>query len=378
MKKGEMDEFGWILVGALVFILIITVVWLPSRQPSPVVQPESIELNLLPGSGNIFYITINGSKEGKMENVTLVPCDLIKSWIGFDKNTFDISNSEQVKVSIMVPKGTVPGTYIGTVKISSPGGYTTLSLRINVVSISQLTTKSRAIDLNSPINAKYSIGAENIFTMKNIEILRSAFDESGQSIGIAIPKEKLYTTTGGYLNITIDKVMSEGNLIIMFNNVTLYNKKASEGTIIIPIDDSLIGTTNNLVVQAYPPPWYKFWTKTDYKMKEFTFATTYQDTMERQRYFDLSNDEVLNFKSFKLTTITRDYSKPLKEMEIKINNQPVYLKIPPLTFLNETFSKDIFGNSLYLKKDNNTISFSFESESYYNMENAFLIVYYTG
>jgi len=38
-----MDEFAWILIAALIFILIITVIWLPSRGPSPVVEPKSVE-----------------------------------------------------------------------------------------------------------------------------------------------------------------------------------------------------------------------------------------------------------------------------------------------------------------------------------------------
>ena len=146
MQKAEMDEFGWILIGALIFIVIITVVWLPARQPSPVGYPNSVELNMVAGSVNSFFLTINGSDSGELTNVTLTPSGVIKDWVSFDKNVFDIdSGSESVRVNIAIPKTVVPGTYIGNIKISAPGGKTSVSIKINVIGIGSAKVKSRPI-----------------------------------------------------------------------------------------------------------------------------------------------------------------------------------------------------------------------------------------
>ena len=373
-----MDEFGWILAGALVFILIITIVWLPSHGPSPVVDPKSVELNIVAGSATSFFITINGSDSGKLINVTIAPSDSIKNWVSFDKNNFDIGGSERVRVNVAIPKSVAPGSYTGSIKIASTGGDTSLSLIMNVVGIGQIQITSRMIDLNSPINIKYSVGSEDLATLENLEIIRSHFTESDETSTIIIPAEKLYITTSGYINLTIEETTNEGDLIVIFNDYELFNKKVGAGTLLIPVDRSLIDNTNNLIIQTSSPPWYKFWSKSVYKIKELNFGVNYKDILERQRTFDLSELEIINFKSFRLTgTIPNrpeGYSTPLKELKIKINNQLVYAERPPLTLFNDTFEKDIFGNMLYLRTKSNTISFYFEEDSYYKLENAFLII----
>lgn len=375
MKKAEMDEFGWILIGALVFILIVTVVWLPSEEPTPVVDPSSVELNIVAGSATSFFITINGSKAGKMTNVTLTALDPICNWISFDRNKLEIEESEKVRVNVIIPKGTTPGTYIGKIKVSSPGGETSVSLKINVVSITEAKIKSRPIFLGD-VNVKYSVGSESLATWKDLEIARSYFTDSDLAVNISIPVQKLQITTDGYINLTIEEAKNVENLIIVFNGYTLLNIKVGTGTLIVPIDSSMIANKNSLVVYTVSPPWYNFWSKSAYKIKEMNFFVNYQDIMERERLFDLNDEEIVNFKYFRLTGRVDDYSTPLEEMEIKINNQLVYSNRPPLAFLNETFEKDILGNMLYFRNKDNVISFSFEKNAYYNLEDAFLIVYY--
>jgi hypothetical protein len=377
MKKAAMDEFGWILIGALIFIVIVTVVWLPSRQPSPVLSPTSAEVNIVGGSATSFFITINGSSSGKMTNVTLTPSDLIRGWVSFDKNTFDIDGSDIVKVNVIIPKTVPSGTYLGSIEVSSPGGKATFSLRINVIGITEAVIKSQPISLGD-VNIRYSVGSQDMVTRTNVEIIRSHFTETDEAISIAIPSQQLQISTSGYVNLTIEETNRKGNLIIIFNNYTIFNGLANTGTLTIPIDLSIIGTQNILTVKSDSPPWYDFFSKSDYKISEMKFGITYQDVLERQRVFNLEDEQIFNFKSFRLTGYICNtcYSSPLKELKIKINNQLVFSQIPPIAFFNETFEKDIIGNSLYLRNNNNTISFSFETNAYYIIQDAYLTVYY--
>ena len=370
-----MDEFGWILIGALVFIVVISIAWLPSRGPSPLVDPKSVDLNIVAGSGTAFYITINGSKEGEMKDVNLTVVDCAQNWVSFDKNMLDIEDSERVMVSVVVPKGTTGGSYVGRIKISSPGGETFVTMRINVVSINELKIRSRPIYLGD-VNVKYSVGSELISSGNDIEITKSSFSQTNEAMNITIPSQKLQITTGGYLNLTIGEINDAENLVVIFNGYKIYDRSPSLGNVIIPIDESMIGNQNSMLIYTESPPWYKFWSKSVYKIENFGLFINYQDTMERERLFDLKDEEIANFDSFKLTGSVDRYSSPLGEMEIKINNQLVYSNRPPLSFFNETFRSDVLGNALYFRNTDNVISFSFEQSSLYDLEDAFLIVYY--
>jgi len=161
-------------------------------------------------------------------------------------------------------------------------------LKINVVGISEVKIKSRPILLGD-INIKYSIGSENIAVGRDLEIFRGYFSKSEEAMNISIPTQKLDITTDGYINLTIEETENAENLVVVFNGYTLYNKKVGAGTLIVPIDGSLIGNKNSLLIYTVSPPWYEFWSKSVYKIKEFGFYINYQDIKERERLFDLKD-----------------------------------------------------------------------------------------
>jgi len=372
--KAEIDEFAWILIAALVFILIITIVWSPSKGSSPLVEPKSVELTIAQGYSTSFYLSINGTSTGKLSNVTLTPLGGISNWVIFDKNNFDIENSAQVMVTVIIPTNAMSGTYTGSITVSSAGGKVSVPVTITVANIAQLKLKSRPIVLGD-INVRYFVGPEILYSEKNFEVTRSHFSESKKTILVSISSEKLQLITGGYASLSIQSTNNEGNLIVIFNGYEIFNRKVGSGDIIIPIDRSLINYTNTITLRATSPPLYKFWSTTFYNITELNFVANYQDVSERERLFDLSDREIANFKSFRLTGTVGEGSRP-SELAIKINDQLVYSKIPPLALLNETFEKTIFGDVIYLKAANNTISFSFEREATYKIDGAYLIVYY--
>ncbi len=371
--KAQMDEFAWILMAALVFILIITIIWLPSREPSPLVEPKSVDLILTQGSSTSFFLSINGTSTGKLSNVTLTPLGETKNWVSFDKNNFDIEDSAKVRVIAIIPNNVIVGTYTGSIRLSSTGGEVSIPLTINVVSVTEVKINSRPIFLGD-INVRYFVGPEILASKENFEVTKSYFKESKETLFVSIPSEKLQLITDGYISLSLQSTNNEGNLIVIFNGYEIFNRKVDAGNITIPIDRSLINNTNTIVLQATSPPLYKFWSTTIYNIKELNFVANYQDISKRERLFDLSDREMANFKYFRLTGTVGEGSKP-SELMIKINNQLVYSKIPPLALLNETFEKTIIGDAIYLKAANNTISFSFEKEATYKIDDAFLIVY---
>jgi len=373
--KAQIDEFAWILIAALVFILIITIVWSPSKGPAPFVEPKSVDLIIPQGSSTTFFLSINGTSAGKLSNVTLTPLGETKNWVSFDKNIFNIENSAQVRITVVIPNNAIVRTYTGSIEVSSSGGKVSVPLTISVVNINQVKLSFRPILLGD-INVRYFVGPGILASANNLEVTKGYFKESKGYVPVpTISSEILQLITGGYITLSIQSTNNEGNLVVIFNGYEIFNRKVDAGDITIPIERPLINNSNTITLRATSPPFYKFWSTTVYNIKELDFVANYQDVSERERLFNLSDREITNFNSFRLTGTVGEGSE-LSELMIKINDQLVYSKIPPLALLNETFEKTIFGDPIYLKTANNTISFSFDREATYKINDAFLIVYY--
>ncbi len=372
-SQAKMDEFVFILLAAVVFIVFLAIVWTPGSEPAPVIDRKIVELSIINGSSTTFLLTINGTEEGKLSNVTLTPLGDVRDWVSFSKNNFDIENSATVRVTVTVPKAVVFKTYTGTIKVSSRGGETTLSLNANVANVTDVKLNSRAIFLGS-IAIRHAAGSETLISKNDLEIAKGYFGQSPETIFFSIPSEKFSIITGGQIRLNIQETNKQGNLIVLFNNMEILNRKVS-GDIVIPIDKSLINSTNTIVIKTINPPIFKFWSQSFYKIKEMSFVTGYQDTGESEKSFDLSNSEIASFKYFKLTGKMVEYTTPLQELLVKINNQLAYSRSPPLTFLNEKLEQDILGNPISLK-NNNTVSLSLEKDGMYKIDDVFIIVYY--
>jgi hypothetical protein len=111
-------------------------------------------------------------------------------------------------------------------------------------------------------------------------------------------------------------------------------------------------------------------------MDEVDFALKYKDVLERERSFDLKDEEVANFKSFRLTGTYRSQD-PMNSapLIIKINNQLIYSDYLE-EIVNRTFEKDVYGDMLYLKTKDNIISFTFNNEARYKFYDAALTIYF--
>lgn len=372
-SQAKMDEFAWVLLAGLLFIFLLVIIWTPSPEPVPLVEPKSLTVTLGKNTTYSFYITINGTHKGKLSNVTLTPLGEISTWISFDKNNFDITDSEKVRATINIPYFAGLKTYTGSILVKSKGGEVSLPITISVVNVTIAPLNSRPIFLGD-ISVRYIIGSETLASKENIEVTKGTFTQTTQTVFISMTPEKLKTITSGYIELKIEETNKGGNLIVYFNDKEVFNQRVAD-TITIPIDKSLINTTNTIIVKT-TSPWWKFWSPTFYKIKSVSFGVRYVDISEIEKSFDLEKVEIDNFKHFQLIGFVKDYSRPLNELKIKINNQLVYSNIPPIVAINQTIEKDLFGNRLYLKPKENTISFSFEKESFYQLEDAFLYVFY--
>ena len=376
-QKGQQkifDEFAWIILAAVAFVLIVTIIFTATTS-APVIEPKSLSLTLARGDSHTFGIIVKSENGGKISNVTLSSFGEISDWITFDKNKFDVDNSTTVRVKITVPKTAVLRTYTGGIKAESRGGSSTLSLQVTVANVSLIPLESRPIFLGD-IQVRYAKGSETLESKESVQVTKGAFSESKEVFSVALPSDKLAITTGAHLELTILDTNQKGNLIVEFNGIELYNKKTSIGKIAIPLDKSLLNTTNIVSIRTTGPSVFQFWSKAVYKIEKVNFVINFQDISEREKTFELDDNEILNFRHFQFQARVKEYSAPLEQLIIKINNQLVYAAQPPLVAFNQTIDKDILGNRLALDKQN-TISFSFEKQAFVNLDDVFLIVYFS-
>ncbi len=266
-QKGQQkmwDEFAWIILAAVGFVLVITIIFSITTS-APVIEPKSLSLTLARGDSHTFSITVKSEDGKKMSNVTLSSFGEINDWITFDKNRFDVDNSTSVKVKIQVPTTAVLRTYTGGIRAETKGGSSSLSLTVIVSNVSAIPLDSRPIFIGD-IEVKFARGSETLASKENLEVTKGAFSESKEAFSISFPPEKLAITTSAYLELFVVDTNKRGNLIVEFNGQELYNQKTSVGRVVIPLDKSLLNTTNIVNIRTTGPSAIQFWSKAFYNI----------------------------------------------------------------------------------------------------------------
>lgn len=376
-QKGQQrvwDEFAWIIFAAVGFVLVITMIFTATTS-SPAVEPKSVSLTLEKGKIHTFPITIRSEDGGKMSNVTLSSFGEIKDWITFDKNRLDVENSTTVRIRVEVPRTASLRNYVGGIKAETTGGSSSVSLSITVSTVSLIPLESRPIFIGD-VDVKYTRGSETLASKDNLEVRKGAFSESSEAFSISFPAEKLAVTTNARLELFIVDTNKRGSLIVTFNGREMHNGVTSTGKLVIPIDKSLLNTTNVVNIRTTGPSIFQFWSKAFYKIEKANFVIDFKDISERERTFELGQSESQNFHHFQLQGRVKEYSAPLEELFIRVNNQLVYAAKPPLVAFNQTLDRDVLGNKLVLENQNK-ISFSFEKEASISLTDVFLVVYFS-
>lgn len=371
LKKGQarVDEFAFVLLAGVILIIILMIVWTTPTEPMPLVEPSSISLSIPRNLSKTFDLEIIGT----LTNVTLSSKGQIRDWITFSKNRFDVLNSTIVTVKVKIPRFTNLGTYTGDILVKSTGGEKSVPVSIEVTKY-ELQEFHRSIPLGD-FNVRYSVGSDVLDSKESFEVYKGYFSDSQKSLVGVLTDEKLAIVTDGYVQLIVEETNSEGNLIVLFNGQKVFNEKVGPGSYKIPIDKSKIGESNTITIKAGLPGW-KFWMNTVYKFRVATFVANYMGIFSKEVTFPLEFNEATNFDHFLLSYRVKNYSLPLPELIIRINNQMVFSDRPPLAFFNKELKNDVLGNPIFLNVGDNVISFLFESEAYYEITDAVLSVYY--
>lgn len=365
MPNGvKIDEFAFVLFAGLLLILILTIGWSTTNMGVVEVSPTDKTLTIARGSSSTFTIHLNGTAS----NVNLTGTGDIASWMSFDRNNFDINGPLDAHVSVIVPYSAQTKYYSGRVEIDFVGGKKTVSVSVNVSTVT-VTESSRRVFGPEDFTVSYSVGTETVSEKRAFTVERGLFVDNYKKFTGILTQEKLSMVTGGLIYLVIDDTNSVGNLIVEFNGQEVYNDNPDLGEVSIELDKNQIQKTNVIIVRA-DSPGLKFWTNNFYEIGRANFGIDYQGISFRDFTFTLDSNDITNFKLGRLSFRVANYdpSRP-NDMIVKINGQTTFRLIPTLGYYTETF-----GTEIPLSTGSNTISFSVGKEASYELEDVTLTI----
>lgn len=214
----------------------------------------------------------------------------------------------------------------------------------------------------------YSLGSDVIKTRNNIQIKKSVVSNMYETISGSIT-EDLSTITSGFVVIDILDTNSAGKLIVKVNGNVVYNQVAYPGRLDISVDKNYL-EEYNIVEISSSNPGFKIWSSSIYQIEKVEFGVNFFGNKEMFETFQLYQYELENFDYGELRFEVDDH-EGLGDLIIKINDRKFYRGSPSVEF-EERFGKYDVG----LVRGQNTISFTTEKGSIYELEDVVLYIVY--
>lgn len=372
MSKGQadhrIDEFAFILLGGVMLLIILTIGFL-TPSGALIVSPDSINLVMTRGQTKVIPLIFNGTAT----NVTITAKGEVGDWFTFSRQQFDVNGREAVDAIIKVPVNIREGYHFGTIEIERTGETKRISVSINV-------TRYPAGDITRTIffddfKVSYLVGPETVDSMNNFEISKSYLSENSATLVGIIDQDKLNIVTDGFIRLVVESKNDAGDLIIIFNDKEVFKQNPGYGEVIVPISKDMIKRSNVVQIKA-DNPGLKFWMSNVYRFRTAEFGINVQGISFKDLTFNLDENDITNFKFGKISFKVTDYNpNALNDLIIKINDNLVYKGAPSLgAFPPVVFDKNKAG----LNTGENILSFSVESEAFYQLTDVRLVIVKTG
>jgi hypothetical protein len=288
--------------------------------------------------------------------------------VTFDRPLLNIEGEENVNVIVSVPIYAEYKIYTGYVIAKHAAGKKEMPLIVNVSTKTFLAEKSRDIHFGD-FTVAYEYGSDTLVTKTDFKVERGYLSDYPYSFVALMTEQKNSIVTDGYIQIIVDQTNEVGNLIVELNGNEIFNEKVNPGEIKISLSKDQIKKSNIIKIKAGTPG-LAFWMNTVYNINSASFVINYNGEYFKDFDFVLDRDEVTNFKSGELSFIVKNYDiRRANKMIIKINGQTFYTGSPVPVFFSETFGKEIDLNI-----GANSISFTSEPNSYYELKDVTLTV----
>jgi len=218
-------------------------------------------------------------------------------------------------------------------------------------------------------SVSYAAGSKIINEQNNVKIEKGMFNNKYHKYSVAID-EDMDSVTGGYVIIDVLDTNSLGDLVLKVNNRVVYDQKFEAGEINIAIDKVYLLSYNIIEVSTTGPGW-QFWTSSFYYMDKIKFGINYYGNLQKQETFTVYDNELQNFKSGSVNFYVMN-AEGSGNLMIDINEHNIY-KGQAAGDVNKPFS--IFDVGLI--RGQNTVAFSTEKGTAYNIDDAAIVITHT-
>jgi len=214
----------------------------------------------------------------------------------------------------------------------------------------------------------YSSGSEVLETAKNIEITKGVFENNYYSMGVEI-EENMDFVTEGFIDIYISDTNSEGDLVVKVNDEIVSSQTVGNGKIDVSIPKTKLKEYNTIELSCLGTGW-KFWKKTVYKIDKMEVGINVYGKQQKVVNFEVYKNELDDFESAELDFEVDEY-KGAGDLVIEINDHTLFAGNPI-----GKFPKSFDDYDVGLSKGMNSITFSAEKGSEFEIEDAELIIYH--
>jgi len=338
-------------LGALIFIGIMLIFWTTPQELPPSLEPRTISVKMMPNIQKAITFKIYGN----LSSVNLEANGTLSQIISFSENNFAVNGEKEVKAVLKAPTGY--GRYEGYIIAKGKGGEDAIQVSVYVVPYLTLTSRSVSIEDFRVTN----YGNEKVVASKSgFVIERSLF--SLKEAKLVFSPERM-DIEEAKLKLAISGTSGPGYIVVKLNGNVILRKKLAEGLEEIPFNISDIKETNFITI-GVENEGLGIFSRTYYEIYEAKVVVRYKSipyTFE----LSLSPQEIDNFYSLEFSSLVVQVNNPV--IELKVNNQKVFVGRIPITAFRINITRDLLGNELLLYQANNiSVSLLTEGEIYFS------------
>ena len=363
--KARIDEFAFILLAGLAFILIFAF-FSQTVVSDIIVEPSSINAKLVEGSFKTFIITIKSNSS----NVSIDVEGNLKPYLTLDSTSFDVFGEREVRMFFDAKRA---GKFTGKLIVKNP--YKEFIVPVNIEVVKEEDVERLMTQDIIPLGSFNIILEENttktLVEEKLVELITTGFESNYLTLEFSLMPE--LDRKSLVLELEIEDYNGVAPLIVEFNGETVYDDVPQKTQLQIVLSEDLVNYDNN-VIKIYadlpPIPWQQNY----YKIKNAKIQAKIIQKPEVMFNFNLSEKQANNFLKLKIEFLARE--NEVQQLYISLNNQLLYASKPPLVAFSKTFDKDLFGNPLFVRTDNNELKIRLEEPGKLTATNANIYIYY--
>jgi len=363
----KFDEFGLIMVGAVIFIGILALGFTTPSEFPPRLSPAEVKMSLDPGSYESFTFNISGRVSG----VNVSFGGQIADWMSTDVYDYGaLTRTTPVKVRVNVPTTATAGTYKGNVIVSGKEGVSDIGVTVTVSAVKRLESKTYQI---GDFRAAYVDDVRLLGEAAQAYVSKSYLYERPLGMVGILEAHEVPIAAGGIVRFVVEDTNNYGDVIVVQNGREIFSETVGPGEVIVPLNASDIRKSNSISIRAENPGIF-FWTENVYSVRDAALEVYLTGAVDKSFNFSLVPDQYNRADHVQIVFNVDGHSEPLPQMKIWLNGRTIYQDVPPTGSFNKNIAADVFGSPLELT-ERNTLTFGFEQEADYQVSDAALIVY---